>query len=63
MFSERAYWDIQQNFQLGSISVTPYILPSTTMDPPGSDFTVSQLLFALKWKLDLQQTMEAVDTK
>ena len=37
--------------------------PSTTMDPPGSDFTVSQLLIALKWKLDLLQTMEALDTK
>jgi hypothetical protein len=29
------------------------------MDPPGSDLTVSQLLFALKWKLDRLPTMEA----
>lgn len=32
-------------------------------DPPGSDLTVSQLLFALKWKLERLRSTEALDTK
>jgi hypothetical protein len=49
------HWDIW-------LHQPPYI-HSSTMDPPGSDLSVSQLLFALKWKLDRLQTMEGLNIK
>lgn len=65
-FSEHALGH-STKLQLGFISVisvtTTHFLPSTTMDPPGSNLTVSQLLFALKGELDRLQAMEASDAK
>lgn len=41
----------------------PSYIHSSTMDPPGSDLTVSQLLFALKWKLERLRTTEGLNIK